>query len=511
MGIFDNVKAFVHSITTDDHYASYDSPYRDSVINNNSNLVGGNNLNSSQTRLNELNNGSSASLVPGAEGGSEAGKQAPFVTYRPGLRSSNTNLNGSDLQLQSLNRNGQPPLPSIDSLWERLAKWLDEEYPELYDSLNDGVTTADLNEFEKDLGCGALPVELRQLYKKCDGQFSGGKPTGLFMGLVFLDLESIIEEHTIWTKVAEKLERQQYYIQKQQKQQLKVDDSPLMADSTDVGSSVEGIKAKLVGLDINNNFIANQRSIPPNSIQPYYSHKGWVPICRDYFGNQIAVDLAPGATGSWGQVIVFGRDFDTKLVIASNLQEFLFIFVSDLENGNYKIDQSEIDASFGYLEASRNDDDFIGDEDEGEGELLFYDKDNEFGKSGNPLTYLDVLKRRTLKKHGITNVNHFVTSFVPQPTKRQERPTESHSAGASNTDLSNTPSPIINLESTSKVNLPKETIIDDKSNITEEANEETKPEEAEVTETKTPEVNETEETKDEPTADASEELKTVDL
>lgn len=390
--------------------------------------------------------------------------------YRPGMRSSNTNLNGSDLQLQNLNRQGQPPLPSIDSLWDRLEAWLDEEYPELYDSLNDGVTSADLNEFEKDLGCGSLPVEFRHLYKKCDGQFLGGKPTGLFMGLVFLDLESSAEEHTIWGKVAQRIEKQQQFMAKQKNLPAVPDEEngPVAGSSSGAGGpgAVAEAANRLQQLNVNNTFIGNQRSIPPNSIQPVYSHRGWIPICRDYFGNQIAVDVAPGPQGNWGQVIIFGRDFDTKLVIASGLQEFLFNFITDLENGNFQIDQTDTNASFGYLEASRNDDDFIGDEDEGQGELNFYDKEKEFGKLGSPLTYLEVLKRRTLKKYGITNVEKFLTSFVPQntphyPPRRSgvnsKNPSPARSAAASTTDLSKVTSPLINVES--KVNLPRETLI----------------------------------------------------
>lgn len=424
MGIFDNLKAFVHSITTDDHYASYDSPYRN-VITENS--LG----NSSRSNLNELNNESNISLNEGTSN---------FINYRPGLRSSNTNLNGSDVQLQNF-RDGQPPLPSIDSLWDRFETWLEEEYPELGDNINDGVTTADLNEFENDLKCGSLPVEFRQFYKRHDGQFRNCQPTGLIMGLRLLDLEAIIEQHAIWLKVSGRIEKQRYFIQQKESENQPKEGS----------SSIEE--------GLNNSFISNQRSIPPNSIHPVYSHKGWVPIIKDDIGNQIALDLAPGPQGNWGQIIIFGRDFDTKLVIASNLQEFFFNYINDLENGNYKIDQAEIDTSYGYLESSRTDDDYyIGGEDDGEGDLVFWDKENEFGKIGKPLSYIDVLKRRTLKKYGINNADKFLTSFVPQPKKSalsSKVVSPQRSAANSTSDLGN----LVSVEST--VNLPKETIIDE--------------------------------------------------
>lgn len=431
MGVFNNLKAFVHSITTDDHYASYDSPYRNSVINNN-NLVG----DGSHTRLNELNNESAVSL----NDPNNQGKSSVFINYRPGMRSSNTNLNGSDLQLQNLNREGQPPLPSIDSLLDRLEAWLEEEYPELGDNLNDGVTSADLNEFENDLGCGGLPVEFRQFYKRHDGQLRHGKPTGLFMGLKFLDLEGIIEEHDIWIRVAERVEKQKYLIQQSQK---------------DSGPEQEGNSSNN-DFKLNNSFINNQKSIPPNSIQPSYSHKGWIPLFKDDMGNQIALDVSPGPQGSWGQVIVFGREFDTKLVVALNLQEFLFNYINDLENGNFKIDQTDIDTSYGFLESSRND---VGDEDEGQGDLIFWDKDKEFGKITVPLTYLEVLKRRTLKKYGVSDVDNFLTSFVPQMVPIMKKVARAESPLANSTKEG--ANDLIDVNA-SKVSLPKETIIDDK-------------------------------------------------
>lgn len=458
MGFVDNIKSFFHSISTEDHYASYDSPYRNSAINGRGQVSGG----GSTSRLLELNrlttvNDSNQSL--GEDGGANTPpisrkQSAVAVGYRPGLRSSHTN---SDIQLQSLNTTGQPPLPTVDSLWDRIEGWLDEEYPELGDNLNGGVTTADLNEFENDLGSGSLPVDFRQSYKRHDGQFRGGKPTGLIMGLTFLDLESIVEEHAIWAKVSERLEKQQYMVQHHQAVTGK--DS-----ATEASSKTAQEKANQINSI--NSFVANQRSVPRNAIQPYYSHRGWIPFAKDFCGNQLAIDLAPGSLGSWGQIIIFGRDFDTKLVIARSLQEFLFIFVSDLEAGNFQIELHLDDEEYGFLENSRNDDDFVGDDEEDDGDLSFFDKENEFGnvfKGKGKIGYLEVLKMRALRKYGIPNIGNFKTSFVP-PNLEIKRP----HPGKPTTAGSNTAVPsgsasvsIINLQSSSEVNLPKETLIDD--------------------------------------------------
>lgn len=446
MGVFDNFKAFIHSITTEDHYASYGSPYKNSTVNQSGNLVGG--TNSSSSRLNEISrlatlNSSSNSLIENNGGP---------VGYRPGLRSSNTNLHSnSDVQLATFDQ-GQPPLPSIESLWNRIEAWLEEEYPELEDNLNDGVTTADLNELENDLGLGSLPVEFRQFYKIHDGQLRGGKPTGLIMGLILLDIESIVEEYSIWAKVCQRLEKQQLLLQRQA-QLIKTEGS----------SSIQQQQQEIN----QNNFILNQKSIPPNAVQPYYVHKGWIPIIKDSCGNQFAVDLAPGPQGKWGQIILFGRDFDTKVVVASNLQQFLFEFINDLEQGKFQIDQSQINVDNGFLDNSRDDDYMIGDEDEGEGELTFYDVDGkEFGpKLKGKLNYIDVWKRRALKKYGISNVESFQTSFIPKKLTAKKKVEEKG---------------LINLES--QVTLPKETIIDEEDEAAEAGETDESPADEEATE-----------------------------
>ncbi|OBA20116.1 cell wall assembly and cell proliferation coordinating protein [Metschnikowia bicuspidata var. bicuspidata NRRL YB-4993] len=431
MGFMDSIKAFVHSVTTDDHYASYGSPYEHSSAGGS---LGGQS-NSSSLRLQELNSSLTHSLMS-----SRNASSSNIVGYRPGMRSSATNVSNSGApgahELQTFGANGQPPLPSIDSLWDRIEEFLEEEYPELEDSLNTGASSADLNELEKDLAAGPLPVEVRQFYKRHDGQFRGGKPTGLLMGLTLLDIESIMEEYSIWAKVAEKMERQTAILQHQQQQ----------AASTEGTSASKLLQEKisnsyLMHQKISNSYLMHQKSIPKDAVQPYYVHRGWIPIARDYVGNMIALDLAPGAAGIMGQIILFGREFDTKVVVASNLQELLFHFITDLETGNYQIDKSESNYDNGFLDSSRSDDYMIGDEDEDNGELLFFDRDGaEFGKnSKNKLSYIEVLKRRALSRYGIAHSEKFQTSFTPHrisrkiqlPNGSSPRPSKSRTGSAS--------------------------------------------------------------------------------
>lgn len=95
-----------------------------------------------------------------------------------------------------------------------------------------------------------------------------------------------------------------------------------------------------------------------------YAHSLWIPLCKDHAGNNVAVDLAPGPLGRWGQIIVYGRDFDTKYVVASTWSEFLFNYCEDLEEGNFYVDEL--------------DEDFL------------------FQSNGKVMPYLDILKRRAI-------------------------------------------------------------------------------------------------------------------
>lgn len=475
MGFLDNVKSFWHSVTTDDHYASYGSPYKNSTAG------GSIDPTSLTARLADLNNSLSHSLI-----GSRTASTSNVAGYRPGLRSLLTNLinQSSDVQMQTLNREGLPPLPSVDSLWDRIEKWLEEEYPELEDSLNDGASTADLNEFERDLAVGPLPVEVRQYFKIHDGQFRGGKPTGLIMGLSLLDMESIMEEYAVWAKVAERIERQVVAVNQ---------GNSLPEESS---SSAFSNKEKQL-----NNFLAHQKSVPVNAVQSYYIHRGWVPLVKDPCGNLIGLDLAPGPAGLRGQIILYGRDFDTKIVLASSLQEFLFQFITDLELGNYEIDQSESNTDNGFLDSAQNDDYMIGDEDEGNGDLTFLDRDgSEFGPElKGKITYIEALKRRALKKYSIPNPDKFQTAFTPQRMPRKQPMGRPGEISPSKTGSS---SKLVNMESS--VELPKETLIDDTTKSEAKASTEDKEVTGEVKE----EVTETE-AKEDKAEDKPEESKSA--
>ncbi|KZT56428.1 hypothetical protein CALCODRAFT_435858, partial [Calocera cornea HHB12733] len=146
----------------------------------------------------------------------------------------------------------------------------------------------------------SLPPAVRESYLLVDGQepeSSSGCSEGLFFGLTLLPLEDVLAEWSFWREV---------------------DHDP----STGANEQLR----------------AQMRSVPPNWIRNEYSCRGWLPLVTDRAGNYVGVDLDPGEGGAYGQVIVFGRDFDTKVVLRQGEGEagwasWLASFVEDLEGG----------------------------------------------------------------------------------------------------------------------------------------------------------------------------------
>lgn len=76
----------------------------------------------------------------------------------------------------------------------------------------------------------------------------------------------------------------------------------------------------------------NFTSYPEGAIQRTYFHLRWVPIIQDHGGNYIGVDLEPGPSGHWGQIIVFGRDEHDMFVLADDWEGFLDLILGLIES-----------------------------------------------------------------------------------------------------------------------------------------------------------------------------------
>lgn len=146
----------------------------------------------------------------------------------------------------------------------------------------------------------ALPAVVRESYLAVDGQepeSAAACSEGLFFGLTLLPLEDVYEEWKFWREV---------------------DDDPATGANVRLRDAMQ--------------------SIPPRWIRKEYSQRGWIPLIADKAGNYVGVDLNPAESGSQGQVIVFGRDFDTKVVLfngdgPTGWAKWLANFADELESG----------------------------------------------------------------------------------------------------------------------------------------------------------------------------------
>lgn len=257
--------------------------------------------------------------------GSPRGIGSPNRPYSPGMRSlvspsrkSSDQAGGADglgeIQMQSFH-DGAPPPPPVSHSWKKIDRWTEDNYPELFDQLGEGCTQNDVNELEHELDI-SLPLEVRESLMVHDGQERGGIPTGIIFGCMLLDCEEIVHEWRNWRTVAEEFFSSSTIVPPQ---------IPSKAFGASASSSSAGPSQRHQASNPlwRQELIDRQDSQPPRAIQKTYAHPGWIPLARDWGGNCIAVDLAPGPAGKWGQVIIFGRDYDCKYVVARSWAAFL--------------------------------------------------------------------------------------------------------------------------------------------------------------------------------------------
>lgn len=138
----------------------------------------------------------------------------------------------------------------------------------------------------------SLPSSYRQLYRWHDGE--DDDRWGHFYGLPLLPLERVASEWRGWNEVIK---------------------------------GFGGDRYKIPGA-----------SFPAGAVDPAYANPRWIPLTGDGSGNSIGLDFDPWPGGRVGQVILYGRDEDVKLVIADSLGRFLQWIAGLLESGNVRLD-----------------------------------------------------------------------------------------------------------------------------------------------------------------------------
>lgn len=187
------------------------------------------------------------------------------------------------------------PLSADEDMKEilnRIETWFNEHLPKMLTDLNPGATESEIEYAENRIGV-QLPMSFREFYKWHNGQ--KGNSTGLFYGLEFLSLEGIFYKWEIWSDAIDYDER-------------------LNEDNNDSKSHI------------------------PGKVKEIYANKKWIPFAHDWSGNYLGIDLDPGEKGTVGQVINFGADESVKFVLADDFQTFLNWLMTQLESGNYIVD-----------------------------------------------------------------------------------------------------------------------------------------------------------------------------
>ncbi|KAK3070442.1 Cell wall assembly regulator [Teratosphaeriaceae sp. CCFEE 6253] len=337
------IRSFWFALTSKDRHASFDSPYRT-----------GNHVPLPQSRHTPLTSVATSALdsrtdLNGEYGGHDIEAGNGFVNsngggsapYSPGMRrqlqrqssgmdAKMEGISSGEIQMQSFS-DGLPPPPPVSHSWRRIDRWLEDNYEELFENLGEPATINDVNELEHEMDC-TLPQEVRESIQIHDGQERGGMPTGMIFGCMLLDCEEIIQEWQNWRTVNEA-----YF---STNQAYEIPKAPIKAFAGSSSSAIPVAQAQQSADPAwRQELLDKQDSQPGNAVQKAYAHPAWIPLARDWGGNNICVDLAPGPTGKWGQVILMGRDYDCKYVIARSWSAFLASVADDMNTDKWFIDE----------------------------------------------------------------------------------------------------------------------------------------------------------------------------
>jgi internalin A len=180
-------------------------------------------------------------------------------------------------------------MDTVEHNWKRIEAWLTSHLPEVVADLNPPASASQITRVEAHFQV-RFPEDLRRFYAMHNGQ--QGQSLGAFFGLSVMSLERILELRSI------------------------------SGDNTASDLDPES------------------KSLPANTIKPWFVGAKWVPVADDGGGGYFAVDFDPDREGQVGQVINYGRAARTKVVIASNFGTFLGWMADALDQGKGRVYES---------------------------------------------------------------------------------------------------------------------------------------------------------------------------
>jgi cell wall assembly regulator SMI1 len=176
----------------------------------------------------------------------------------------------------------------MDDYWKEIEQSLSSLGCSDEAKLNSGASPADLDSLEKHLGV-SLPEDLKGFLSIRNGQQDEG--TGIVFGEQILSTEGIKRCWNDWREI---------------------DEEEMNADCAEF-----------------------MKSEPEGYIKPLYTNKKWIPLTHDLGGNHIGIDYDPDEKGNTGQIIAFGRDEDTKRLVAPSFSEFISKLVTSLKKAKW--------------------------------------------------------------------------------------------------------------------------------------------------------------------------------
>jgi cell wall assembly regulator SMI1 len=172
----------------------------------------------------------------------------------------------------------------------RLDAWYAAHLPPDKYVFNPRATDAQLDAFEEVVGF-KMPRSYRQLYKWHDGE--NDDRWGHIYGLPILPLKRAAADWQQWKRTLAAFGGNRYFVR--------------------------------------------GGAWPQGAVDPAYTNPAWIPLTNDGSSGNIGLDFDPWPGGRVGQVILFGRDEDVKVVLAQSLGQFLDWIAGLLESGNFRL------------------------------------------------------------------------------------------------------------------------------------------------------------------------------
>lgn len=179
--------------------------------------------------------------------------------------------------------------PIIQNLWKDIESWFKENAPIILDSLGDGASDQQINEFETSIGT-MLPNDYKESLRIHNGDV-------YFHSYNYLSIDRALKK---WSMMTE-----------------------LNQDGTFEGNEVEGAERGL--------------------IQNAWWHSKWIPFAEDSGGNMLCIDMAPGINGTKGQIIKMEIQSGPSATGHKSFLDWLRRYKDDLYGGKYEVDD------FGFI------------------------------------------------------------------------------------------------------------------------------------------------------------------